>query len=378
MNVAEARIQKVLDELVARGVERGLQVAAFLDGELVVDAWAGLADASTGRPVDGDTLFCVFSCSKGILATAIHLLAERGKLRYDDLVADYWPEFASHGKERITIRQVLSHTAGVPQMPPGSTVADMCDWDEMCRKISRLAPLWEPGTQTGYHARTFGYILGEVARRADGRPINQFVREEICRPLEIDDLYFGIPDSVEPRVATLEQLPAADPPPDPPGALAHLAIPPNLPASPEIFNRPDIRRACIPSSSGIMNARALARHYAALAGGKLLSPERINIARTLQTDGLDLVTGAASPKGLGYFLGGPLSPMGDRPTAFGHPGSGGSIGFADPEHRFAFALTKTRLVNSLPGRGAAYRVARETRAALGIPEGDGSSPGAVE
>jgi CubicO group peptidase (beta-lactamase class C family) len=372
---AQSRVQGLIDDLVGRDIERGLQVAAYHEGKLVVDAWSGLADAETRRPVDGDTLFCVFSCGKGVLATAIHLLVERGKVHYDDPVAAYWPKFAANGKGQITIRQILSHTAGIPQMPSGSTVEDMCDWEGMCRKITGLSPLWEPGTRTGYHARSFGYVLGEVARRIDGRAINQLIAEEICRPLGIESMYFGIPDAVEPRVATLEAAaPSLPLPPQPSDSLMHLAIPPHLPASPAVFNRPDVRRACIPSSAGIMNARSLARHYAMLASGgalgavRILSSERIDLARTLQTEGPDLVIGMPMAKALGYFLGGPQSAMGDRLTAFGHGGSGGSVGFADPEHHFAFALTKTRLVDTAPGEGAAYLVARETRAALGIPE----------
>ena len=250
----QARVQGVVDQLVGSGVEAGLQVAAYLDGDLIVDAWAGVADAATGRKVGGETLFGVFSCGKGVLATAIHILADRGKLEYDTPVTRYWPEFAANGKDRITVRNVMSHMAGIPALPEGSTVEDLLDWDRMCGRIAELTPIWEPGTRTGYHARTYGYVLGEVVRRVDGRRINRFIREEISQPLGIDSMYFGIPDEVIPRVATLESGPplASAPAPEP---IAALVFPPNLPATPEVFNRPDVRRACIPSSNGIMNAR---------------------------------------------------------------------------------------------------------------------------
>ncbi|MCC7352155.1 MAG: beta-lactamase family protein [Anaerolineae bacterium] len=373
-----ARVQTVMEDLIARGVERGLQVAAYLNGELVVDAWAGLADAATGRPVDGDTLFTVFSTTKGITATVIHLLADRGLLDYDTPIAEYWPEFGAHGKERITVRQALTHTAGIPQMPDNVLNGDvsdwewMCqDWDWMCRAIADLTPLWEPGTATGYHGATFGWILGEVARRVDGRPIAQIVQDEICRPLGITSLYLSIPDAVEPRVASLKNGPSSLPPP-PPDALVWRVIP-GLEHIDEVFNRTAFRHAVMPASSGIMNARALARHYAALACGeldgvRLLTPERIRIATTLQTEEVDLVLGVPGRKALGYWLGEPLSPMAERLTAFGHTGLGGSVGFADPEYRFVFGLTKNSLVGSLPGEDAAYLIAREVRAALGIPE----------
>ena len=355
MSDVQAAVQGVLDDAISSGVERGLQVAAYFDGELVADAWAGVADPDTGRAVDGDTLFTIFSCGKGVTATAIHALAERGLFDYDDAIASYWPEFAANGKGGITIRHALTHTAGIPQMPPH---AAMTDWEAMCRGIAALTPQWKPGTQSGYHALTFGWILGELARRVDGRPIERIVAEDICAPLGIASLFFGIPDAVEPRVAPLENDPATTE-----AAAAR---------TPEIFNRPEVRRAVIPAGGGIGNARSLARHYAALVGAgvegvRLLSPERVSIATALQVEGRDTILGVPTRKGLGYFLGRPTSPMGERAAVFGHSGHGGSIGFADPDDGFAFALMKNRLVFPTPGEGIANKVADAARAALGIP-----------
>ena len=355
MTDVQNAVQTVLDDLVASGAEQGLQVAAYLDGECVVDAWAGVADPSTNRPVDGDTLFTIFSCGKGVTATAMHLLAERGLFDYDDPIATYWPEFAANGKAGITVRHALTHTAGLAEMPPG---ARMTDWEGMCTAIAAMAPQWEPGTQSGYHALTFGWILGELARRVDGRPFERIVAEDICAPLGITDLYFGIPDGVEARIAPLENDPATTE-----GAAAR---------TPEVFNSPSVRRAVIPAGGGIANARALARHYAALIsdgvdGVRLLPPERVQVATALQVEGLDIILGVQARKGLGYFLGRPTSPMGERVTAFGHSGHGGSIGFADPDSGFTFALMKNRLVFPPPGEGTANKVADAARAALGIP-----------
>ncbi len=372
MEDVQGAVQHLLDGLVAANVERGLQVAAYLNGEQVVDAWAGIADPATGRTVDGETLFTVFSVSKGITATVIHLLAERGQLDYDASVATFWPEFGSHGKERITVRQVLSHQAGVPQMPSGEPAA-LADWEAVCTGIADATPLWEPGTKTGYHGLTYGYILGEVARRVDGRPIAQIVQEDVCQPLGIQSLYFGIPDDVAPRVAPLENDASIDeaaaPPPD---SYFERAMP-GLRFSNQTFNRLEIRRASIPAAGGIMNARALARHYAALVGDgvsdvRLLSPERVRIATALQTDADDLVLGTPVRRGLGYTLGGPLSPYSERMSAFGHGGYGGASGFADPQYGLAFALTKNRLVASAPGESTANKVAETVRDALGIPQ----------
>ena len=368
----QTAVQTLLDDLVASDVERGLQVAAYRDGEQVVDAWAGVADPATGRPVDGETLFTVFSVSKGITATVIHLLAERGQLSYDEPVATYWPEFANHGKERITVRQVLSHQAGVPQMPSNQQDA-LTDWDALCAGIADATPLWEPGTKTGYHGLTYGFILGEVARRVDGRPIAQIVQGDVCQPLGIRSLFFGIPDDVEPRVAPLENDASIDDaPPPPPDSYFERAMP-GLRFANQTFNRPEIRRASIPAGGGMMNARALARHYAALVGDgvsgvRLLSPERVRIATALQTDADDVVVGVSVRRALGYALGGPLSAYSERITAFGHGGYGGATGFADPQYGFAFALTKNRLAVSAPGESTANTVAQTVRRALGIPE----------
>jgi len=368
---ATAAVQSLLEEIIASGEETGLQAAAYLNGELVIDAAAGIADPDTGRSVDGDTLFTVFSTSKGVTATCMHLLAERGQLDYDAPVARYWPEFAARGKERVTVRDALTHRAGVPQMPDGLTPEDICAWDGITAAIADLPLLWEPGTKTGYHAYTFGWILGEVLRRIDGRQIAAFVQEEICAPLGMRDIYFGIPDDVEDRVAPLigesltENTGAED-------TLLPRAIPPHLAPSARVHNRPDVRRASIPAGGGIMSARAVARHYAALIGEvdgvRLLPPERIRIATELQTDDVDLAIGFPIRKALGYFLGGPYSPMSERIAAFGHPGAGGSTAFADPRYGLAVGFTKNRLVTSTdPTQAAAYRVGTKIREALGVP-----------
>ena len=204
---ANAAVKSLLEDLVASGEELGLQAAAYHKGKLVIDAWAGIADVRTGRKVDGGTLFTVFSTTKGVLYTAIHLLAERGLLDYEDLVARYWPAFGSRDKQRVSIRQVLTHTAGVPQMPEGATPEDICDWGRICAAIADLPLLWEPGTMTGYHAFTIGWILGEVVRLIDGRSVAQFVGDEICRPLGLRNLFLGIPEAVEDQVAFLEDAP---------------------------------------------------------------------------------------------------------------------------------------------------------------------------
>jgi CubicO group peptidase (beta-lactamase class C family) len=376
---ANAAVQRAIEQLVEQGTEIGLQVCAYLGGKLVVDCWTGLADEASGRKVDGDTLFTVFSATKGIAATALHIQAERGRIAYDDPIVRHWPEFGAHGKERATVLDALTHRTGVPQMPDGCTPEMMCDWEAMVAAIAAQEPLWEPGTRSGYHAYTYGWIVGELVRRTDKyrRAFGVFVQDEICAPLGIDSLWMGIPDEAEPRVATLKNMPP--PPADAPvSALMPRAIPPNLGVTQEVFGRPDVRRAAIPGAGGITNARSLARHYAMFAGRgeldgvRLLSADRVDQVRSLQTDEVDAVIGLAVRKGMGYFLSGgsypSVAPMGAREGAFGHPGAGGSIGWADPEAGLAVAICKNRM------RAAASQpehsllpVAQALRAALRLP-----------
>ena len=340
-------------------------------GRLVIDAWAGLADTATGRKVDGDTLFTVFSTTKGIIYAAIHLLAERGRLSYNDAVARFWPEFGARGKQRVTVAQVLEHSSGVPQMPESTTVREICDWDRMCAAIADLPPLWEPGTKTGYHAFTMGWILGEVVRRIDGRSASRFVQEEICAPLGLESLFLGIPDEVEHRVATLVDAP---PPPGLPAPLPLLekAVPAHLPAAASLFNRPDVRRASIPGAGGIMNARDLARFYASMAGGvdgvRLLPPARVALLATERRHDLDQVLNLEIRKGLGYFLHGVNGEsIPGTPGAFGHPGAGGSVGWADPARGLALGFAKTRLVSPRDRWTATdVRISVKVREVLGL------------
>lgn len=347
-------VQQLLEELVASGAEVGLQVAAYVDGELVVDAWAGLADRAAGVPVAGDTLFTSWSTTKGWAATCLHILADRGRVEYDAPVASYWPEFAANGKGGITVRHILAHTAGLPLLPDDATPELLCDWDALCAALAAMPPLWTPGTQTGYQAWTFGWLVGEIVRRVDGRALARFAQEELCAPLGITGFYLGLPADFAGTVAALEHGPAAAvTAPIPP--LRLRAMPESV-TSAAVMNRADVRRASIPGAGGLMSARAVARHYALLAergtldGVRILAPGRIDLMRSLQTDAEDVVVGRRIRKGMGYQLGGKAEEgaeweMGTRGGEFGHTGLGGSVGFADPEQRLAFGLTKTLLVD---------------------------------
>ncbi len=286
-------VQKVLDGLTSEGHEIGTQVAAYLDGKLIIDAWAGLADETRNRLVDGETLFTAFSISKGITATCIHILADRGLVDYESPIAQYWPEFAANDKAKATVRDAPAHRVGIPQDPPGFDLAMAGDWEAVCRMTAKLKPLWEPGTQTGYHALTYGWMLGEVLRRVDGRYNGQFLQDEVCRPLGIAGMFFGIPAEAEPRIAMLKTATGA--------GRIDAPLTPSLSDTAAAFNRPEVRRAMIPGAGAIVNARSLARHYAMLAGGgeldgvRLLQQERVATAAKAEFEGPDRILSSVFP-----------------------------------------------------------------------------------
>jgi CubicO group peptidase (beta-lactamase class C family) len=349
----QGRIQEAIDRLVESGEERGLQVAVYRHGALVVDAVAGVADAATGRPVTSGTPFYVMSTGKGVTATLAHILAERGLFGYDTAIAELWPEFGAHGKEKATVGHALTHTVGVPSLPLETTLAQLLDWDAICAVIADTAPTWEPGTRTGYHAYTFGFIVGEIIRRATGKPIDRVLREEIGEPLGIaDEIYFGVPEADLGRLARLE---------DAPGSAEWLA---SLPEDSEMFqmapraifpnadfaNRADVLKANVPAG-GKTSARAVARMYASLLGEvdgvRLIPPARLRAASGVAFEGDDQLFGNPATWALGYAIGRPGSTPQETPTWFGMIGSGGSCAYADTASGISFAVAKNLLTFNL-------------------------------
>ena len=332
-------VQGILDELVSAGKENGVQAVVYVDGKLVADAFAGTTRTGSSEPVDGDTLFPVFSTTKGIAATVVHRLVERGLLEYDTPIAHYWPEFAAHGKESITLRHALNHTAGLPLMPRGVTHEDVCDWQRMCALMADERPLRPPGEEMVYHAITYSWLVCEPACRVTGRSFQELIHEEICVPLGMDGLFAGIPDEVAGKVADLDALPDPNAKPLVDDGTPQ-AVPPLVQPLHEWMNRADARRACIPASNGIMNARSIARHYAALLPGgvdgvELLSPTQVRLATEVHWPTHPRLEEPNLCWRLGY-----QNASGGFPQGFGHGGFGGSAGFADPEHRLALGFTR--------------------------------------
>lgn len=341
----QARLQDLADARVAAGAEVGLQIAVFHRGTLVADVAAGLADPASGRRVDGDTLFFAASTAKAIASTVAHVLIDHGALRDDDRLADWWPAFAAHGKDVITVRHILTHTAGVPAVPADTTVSDLHDWDHMTAALEAAEPWWAPGTRLGYHAVTFGYLLGEYIRRRTGQTIAAALREHVTGPLGVaDDVHFAVPADALGRVAT--QVPAATPPPSPaPDSAADRALPAAIRPDAAYANRRDVLTAPDPSS-GTMTARGAATVLAALlddgAGNGLVSPQRLRQLAEITFTGHDEVIGMDATWAYGYA---PFRPGhdGGRPgSTFGMVGMNGSVAYADIETGVATAVMRNR------------------------------------
>ena len=351
-------------------------VSIYHRGREVVNLWAGTMDEEGTRPWAEDTMTIVYSTSKGITATCVHILADRGLIDYEKPVATYWPEFAQAGKERITVRQLLSHRAGMSVNPPELDAADYVDWDRVVSALAAMAPAWEPGTAAGYHALSFGFLAGELVRRVSGKSVGTFLREEVCGPLGLQNMYIGAPASAEPRIAPLWQRFEVDP-----AAFESLfsddgqSVPRRSlsPASGDIgtlLNSPAGHQAEIPAVSCVTTARDLARLYGCLAVGgeldgvRLLRKESIDRATEPQSFEADLVIQIPIRWSLGYMNGAEGWPQGPRPNAFGHPGFGGSTGFADPEIELGFGYVPNAMHLGLTGAGRASSLAEAARACI--------------
>jgi len=327
------QVQQRLNELAA--TEIGLQVAVYQHGELVVDAVAGVA-----RP---DTLFYSASTGKAATATVANVLADRGILEYDAPIADSWPEFAVHGKEKATLRHVLTHSIGLPALAPDTTVEDLHDWSKITSYLASAEPWWEPGTKTTYHAETFGYLVGEIVRRATGRSISDVLRE-IAEPLGIaDEVYLSVPPDQQHRVATLVEPEGVE------ETMAMLAgmfakvTPAAIFPRAALVNSPEHLAAETPSA-GVLTARGIAKLYAALIGEvdgvRLVRPERVAEITGPVFTGKDELLGNDASWAMGYAIGRLGSSGAESPTTFGMPGMGGSAAWAETRSGVAFALTR--------------------------------------
>ncbi len=334
--------------------ELGAAVAVYCDGEPVVDLWAGHADEQRKRLWRADTIVYVSSTTKGMTSLCAHVLADRGLLDFDAPVAEYWPEFAQAEKECIAVRDLLSHQSGLAAIREPLPMKAVYDWGLMTSVLAAEAPWWEPGTQHGYHGMTMGWLVGEVVRRISGKSLGTFFREEVAEPLGIDFLIGFGPEHDE-RVADLAwSTPASlqqtwfTPLLADPNSLSCKAL--SNPLQGPLDTR-EFRAAEIPAVNGHGNARALARLYAALSlGGELegiriLRPATIEAAIAEQVNGLDTVLRFETRYGLGFWLATEMINFGSNENTFGHPGMGGSGGFADCDAKIGFGYTVNRLIS---------------------------------
>ncbi|MCX5271853.1 serine hydrolase domain-containing protein [Streptomyces virginiae] len=359
--------------------DRGAAVAVYRDGRKVVDLWAGTKDAHGTEPWTEDTAQIVRSATKGVAAAVPLLLHQRGLMDLDAPVGSYWPEFKTGGKERILVRDVLAHRAGIPALDRGLSAAEAADGVSGAHAVAAQRPFWEPGTEHGYHAQTYSWLLSELVLRATGRTLGCVLAEEIAEPLGLE-FWIGLPETETHRVG----LVAPVEPPESAGMLrtrprrnvseayadpdsltrrAFAAIDP-LPDE----NDPAYRAAELPASNGIGTARALARFYGATIGvvedgARIFTPATTALAAQEHSAGPDRVLVVNTRFGAGYMLHGPASPL-LSPASFGHPGRGGSLAFADPEAGIGFGYVTNAHAKSVTADPRAQALVRALKSAL--------------
>ena len=363
--ICDPTFHEVRDEFARNFAERGevgASACAMVEGRTVVDLWGGVADRHTRRPWERDTIGLVWSATKGATALCAHMLVSRGLLDLDRTVTAYWPEFGQAGKESITVRMLLDHQAGLPAIRQPLRPGGLYNWEYMTAMLAAETPFWEPGTRQGYHATTFGHLVGEVVRRVADRPFDVFFRDDVARPLGLD-FHIGLPEEEERRVAPTIR---ADPPPaneprsrflaimaDNPESIQALTVKNSGRRTPGDHDSREAHRAVLPSQGGITNARGLAGMYAplALGGGQLVDADTLKqMSAVSSAIGVDatLLIGLRIALGFWKSSDNRRGPPGARDSiilseeAFGHPGMGGSLGFADPGAKMSFGYTMNK------------------------------------
>jgi CubicO group peptidase (beta-lactamase class C family) len=355
------RVKDAFAENFEKRSEVGAAAAVVLDGKSVVDIWGGHADKAATRPWTRDTLVNVYSTTKGVTAICAHRLVDKGLLDIDAPVAKYWPEFAQAGKDKLPVRFLLSHRAGLPAVRKILDGDALFNWTTMTAALAEQEPWWEPGTAHGYHAVTFGWLVGEVIRRITGKTPGVYLRDEIAGPLGLD-FHIGLDAKHDARVASL----IASPPPgpgepnifaeamkNPESVVAKAFMNPPLMGKPGLVNSREWRAAEIPAANGHGTARALARLYGVLARGgeldgvRLMSKDEVAKCSIEQSNGPDKVLTLNTRFSQGFMMSQPGADLGPNAKSFGHPGAGGSLGYADPEAKIGFGYTMNKMQASL-------------------------------
>ncbi|MBW8762464.1 MAG: beta-lactamase family protein [Microbacterium sp.] len=369
---AAPEFEHVVEAFAATAGETGGSALSIrIEGETVVDVWHGHASSSPERPWQQTTPAVIFSGTKGLVAILAARLVEAGALDLDAPVSRYWPEFAAAGKESITVRQVMSHRAGLAALRADVDLATALDWTPMTERLAAEEPLWEPGTQYGYHALTYGWLVGEIVRRITGTPVGRFFREEIAEPLSAD-AWIGIPADREPAVARLTRGGSMDAPP--PGGMPELdpeqarwmgrtmtlgaAFPAELVVPGAGFDDPKVHEAEIPGAGGIGTAHALATIWSSTVtrtdGHRLLGEDVVTEMTRVQSEGEPVwwLPGPYPRWGTGFMIPSERRPF-LSPESFGHDGAGGQVTFADRRHRVGFAYVTNLMELHSDDRGDA-------------------------
>jgi CubicO group peptidase (beta-lactamase class C family) len=361
--------------------ERGAAVAVYRGGQRVVDLWAGTKDVDGTAPWERGTAQVVRSATKGVAAAVLLLLHQRGQLDLDAPVGHYWPEFKARGKERVLIRHVLNHRAGLPVLDRPLTPEQALDPLRGPEAVAAQAPAWEPGTDHGYHALTYGWLVDELVRRVTGQGAGAWLAAQITGPLGLD-LWLGLPDAEADRVGRAGRVEGPEPAGglrsrpkrsvtaayEDPASLTRRAFAAITPFPDQ--NDPAYRAAALPATNAIATADGLARFYATLIGdtagaARLFTPETVALARAEESAGPDRVLVVGTRFGLGYMLHGSASPF-LTPGSFGHPGRGGALGFADPETGIAFGYVTNGFRKTVTADPRAQGLVRAVRGVLGL------------
>ncbi|MGZ4757621.1 MAG: serine hydrolase domain-containing protein [Acidimicrobiales bacterium] len=343
------------------GSEVGAAFSAYHRGQKVVDLWGGVADQATGAAWQEDTMILVFSTTKGATALCANRLAERGELDVEAPVATYWPEFAAAGKEDMPVSYVLSHQAGLAWIDGTMTLEEALSWDPVVERLAAEAPKWEPGTATGYHAVTYGWLVGEVVKRISGKSLGTFFHDEVAGPLGAD-WYVGLPEELDHRIAPLIVIEAPtdeavkammDQFTGPDTKLGKaLSAPGGAFSDIGVFNSRAVRAAEIPAANGVADARSIARVYASMVGEvdgvRTLSADQVKQATTQRSSGPNIVLLDMDVQfGLGFMV--PSTLIVNPAGSFGHYGAGGSVGWADPDAELGFGYVMNRMDIGLAG-----------------------------
>ena len=360
-----SKVKETFEKLYQEDREIGSCFAVYKDGNPLVELWGGFQDKDKTKPWQKDNLVTVYSTTKGVAAFCIALAMEKGLLKYEEKVSTYWPEFASNGKEDITVGMLMSHQAGICS-PETRNVDDYYNQNLMAEKLAGMTPIWEPGTASGYHSMTFGWLTSELILRVTGKSLGTFFREEVGDQHEID-FFIGLPESEDHRVAELvpfEIVRNENSEQQKIELTEAQKSQRNSAGTLDIQNTKAWRQAEIPSANGQGNARGLAKFYSLIVPEdnniKLLKDDTVNQMTTMQIEGRDLVLAVQVRWGVGFILNKHKVIYGPIESAFGHSGYGGSCAFGDPENKIGVSYVMNRMLDNFNADGRSIELINAT------------------